>query len=53
MGMTQRQFKQEKNYRVSLTIAKEMLKKDLISGKDYRKIDAMLIAKYNPVIGSL
>lgn len=51
--MTQVQFKQEKNYRVSLAIAKVMLKKGLISGRDYRKINSMLIAKYNPVIGSL
>lgn len=51
--MTQVQFKQEKNYRVSLAIAKAMLKKGLISERDYRKIDSKLIAKYNPVIGSL
>ena len=51
--MTRVQYKQERNYRVSLAIAKAMLKKGLISGKDYRKIDSMLIAKYNPVIGGL
>jgi len=51
--MTQVQFKQEKNYRISLTIAKAMLRKGLISGKDYRKIDSMLIAKYKPLIGRL
>jgi hypothetical protein len=51
--MTRVQFKQEKNYRISLAIAEAMLKKGLISGRDYRKIDSMLIAKYNPVIGGL
>ena len=51
--MTQVQFKREKNYRVSLAIAKAMLTKKLITEKEYRKIDTMLIAKYNPVIGGL
>jgi len=51
--MTSVQFKQEKNYRVSLALAKAMLCAGHISEKDYCKIDSMLIDKYNPVIGSL
>lgn len=51
--MTRVQFKQEKNYRVSVALARAMLCAGLISEKDYRKIDSMLIDKYNPVIGSL
>ncbi len=51
--MTRGQFKQEKNYRVSVAIAKVMLTKELITEKEYRKIDSMLIAKYTPVIGGL
>jgi hypothetical protein len=47
------QFEQEKNYRVSVAIAKAMLTKKLITEKEYRKIDSRLIAKYNPVIGGL
>ena len=51
--MTHEQFEREKNYRVSLVIAKTMLTKRLITEQDYSKIDTMLIAKYKPVLGSL
>jgi hypothetical protein len=51
--MTQEQFESEKNYRVSITIAKAMLSKKLITEHEYSKIDTMLITKYKPVIGSL
>ncbi len=51
--MSKEQFEREKNYRVSLSIAKSMLKKGIITEQDYCKIDTMLIAKYRPIIGSL
>ena len=51
--MTPEQFEMEKNYRLALTIAKTMLKNEMISPKEYRKIDAMLIAKYQPILGGL
>lgn len=51
--MSQEQFKRERNYRVSLSIAKSMLSRELITEWEYNKIDKMLVAKYNPVIGSL
>jgi len=51
--MTQGQFEREKNYRVSLAIAKAMLSKKLINEQEYSKIDKMLIIKYKPVLGSL
>ena len=51
--MTHEQFIREKNYRVSLAIAKAMLSKKLITEHDYCKINTMLIAKYKPVFGSL
>lgn len=51
--MSHEQFDGEKNYRVSLTIAKAMLSKKIITDKEYSIIDTMLIAKYKPIIGSL
>ena len=51
--MTSDQFEREKNYMVSLFIAKNMLSKGLITDKEYRRIDAMLVDKYKPVIGVL
>lgn len=51
--MTREQFEREKNYRVSIAIAKVMLSRKLINEKDYSKIDNMLISKYKPIIGGL
>jgi hypothetical protein len=51
--MTQEQFEREKNYRVSIAIAKAMLLKKLITEQEYRKIDKILITKYKPVFGGL
>ena len=51
--MTHAQFEREKNYRVALSIAKTMFKQGLISLKEYGKIDTLLKAKYQPVIGGL
>ncbi|MBZ9633330.1 SHOCT domain-containing protein [Clostridium sp. FP1] len=51
--MTQQQFQREKNYRVSIAIAKVMLSRKLITDQEYSKIDKMLITKYNPVFGGL
>lgn len=51
--MSKEQFEREKNYRVSLAIAKSMLKKEIITDEDYSIIDIMLKAKYRPIIGSL
>ena len=51
--MTKEQFEHEKDYRVSLTIAKAMLSNKIINEKEYSKIDSMLIDKYRPAIGSL
>jgi hypothetical protein len=51
--MTHEQFKREKNYRVSLAIAKSMLSKSIISESEFKRIDTMLISKYRPVFGGL
>ena len=51
--MTHQQFESEKNYRLALTIAKTMLKNEMISPKEFRKIDSALISKYQPIIGGL
>jgi len=53
MAMTPDQFEREKNFRVSLAIAKSMLAKGLITAKEYNRIKSDLIVKYQPVIGAL
>ncbi|MEI7961972.1 MAG: SHOCT domain-containing protein, partial [archaeon] len=49
--MTTLQFEGEKSYRLAITIAKTMLNNNLISKSDFKKIDSMLISKYQPIIG--
>lgn len=51
--MNGQQFEQEKNYRVALAIAKAMLSKEIIDKRDFKKINKLLVKKYNPVVGSL
>lgn len=51
--MTQQQFQREKNYRVSISIAKVMILRNLITAKEYSEIDTMLSIRYKPVFGGL
>jgi len=51
--MTQQQFKRERNYRISIAIAKVMISRKLITAQEYSKIDTMLITMYKPVFGGL
>lgn len=51
--MTQEQFKSEKAYRATLSIAKAMLKNGLITEQEYKKIDTFLLNKYRPIFGLL
>ncbi|SHI17968.1 SHOCT domain-containing protein [Sporanaerobacter acetigenes] len=51
--MTKEQFEREKNYQVSLLVAKNMLEENLIDHKEYQKINKALVKKYNPIIGGL
>ena len=49
--MTTEQFDREKAYRITLSIAKTMLKKGLISEHEYKRIDRMMLEKYRPLLG--
>ncbi len=51
--MTKEQFDREKNFLVSLSIAKKMLTQELINQKEYDKINEFLVKHYRPIIGSL
>jgi len=51
--MTQEQFERERNYRVSIAIAKAMLSDRLICEREYSKIERMLRVRYKPVFGGL
>lgn len=51
--MTKEQFEREKNYQVSRSIVSSWLKKGIITEKEYKKIDTKLVAKFQPIIGTL
>lgn len=51
--MTSSQFEREKNYQVSLVIAKNMLRVGLINENEFEKIKDYLANQYCPIIGSL
>lgn len=51
--MTKEQFDQEKNYRISVILSKELMAKGLITKEEFDHIDTMLLEKYKPIISSL
>lgn len=46
-------FEHEKRYQAALSVAKGMLKSDIISDDDYREILTVLAAKYRPFFASI
>lgn len=51
--MNKKKFKAEKLYSISLSLAKSMLEKGIISNKEYMEIDTILLDKYHPTLGTL
>lgn len=52
-GMDKEQFRAERLYLMSLSVAKAMLRKGIISEKELVELDAILLNKYQPVLGTL
>lgn len=53
MDVSKEQFRAERLYRMSLSVARAMLKKGIISEDEYSEIDTILLEKYRPVLGTL
>lgn len=51
--MSDEHFQREARYQASLSIAKALLRQGLISQDEYKTVDAFLLDKYRPVLGSL
>lgn len=51
--MSEEQFRAERLYRMSLSIAKTMLEKGIITKDEYSEIDTILLQKYRPTLGTL
>ena len=51
--MTKEQFEREKEYLVSLYIIKRLLKNEIITEDEFKKIKKILLEKHSPIISSL
>lgn len=51
--MNEIQFQAEKRYQVALSIANSLLEKELITKEEYAVINATLLEKYRPILGTL
>ncbi len=51
--MSKEQFENEKNYQVSMSLARKLLNDGTISEENYRDFDTKMQQKYNPTFGTL
>lgn len=51
--MSKEQFRAERLYQMSLSVAKSMLEKGIITADEYSEIDTILREKYHPILGTL
>lgn len=51
--MDKQQEKDEMMYQLSIFVAKNMLKQEIISIQDFERMNCILLEKYNPYIGEL
>ena len=51
--MTDEQFNAEKEYQIRMSIMRKLLKEQVITDQEYKKIDTKLLKKYQPVFGVL
>lgn len=53
MEVSKEQLRVERLYLMSLSVAKSMLQKGVISEDEYSEIDTILLEKYRPTLGTL
>ena len=51
--MSEEQFRAERLYLMSLSVARSMLKKGIISENEYMEMDTILLEKYRPILSTL
>ena len=49
--MTREKFEDEKNYQITMDLARKLLSDGIISEKDYQEFDTIMLAKYRPIFG--
>ena len=52
-GMSEDQFRNEMLYQTTMTLARSMLEKGVISEEDYHEFDTIMLEKYHPIFGTL
>ena len=53
MPVSKEQFRAERLYLMSLSVAESMFQKGVISEDEYSEIDTILFEKYRPILGTL
>lgn len=51
--MSKEQYRSDMLYQMALSVAKSMRNQNIITPEEYAKIDAILIEKYQPLLGKL
>ena len=51
--MSEKEFRAELRYRMSLSVARALLKEGAISEEEYSEIDTILLQKHRPILGTL
>lgn len=51
--MSEEQFRSEKLYQITMSLARQMRRMHLITDEEYRQIDTIFAQKYEPVFGGL
>lgn len=51
--MDKEQFRAERLYLMSISVAKSMLRQGVISKEEFAEIDTILLKKYRPTLGTL
>jgi len=52
-AVDKKEFKNEKLYQTTMSMARKMLSDGLISEEEYCRIDTIFLEKYRPVFGTL
>jgi hypothetical protein len=53
MQMSDKEFKSEMNYQVTMSYVRQLKENGTISNEEYRQIDTIMLEKYRPVLGTL
>ena len=51
--MSEKEFRAELRYRMSLSVARAMLEEGAITEEEYREIDTILLKIHRPILGTL